>query len=208
MIPYADFTVDLPPVIHTVDAEQLRAEDILAVRNIKPVNHRKDFPYEGCCPWCGAGKDYLYQNNGGRQYLCKVCGNTFTDKVVPRGTAGFYCPHCNYKLQPVHDRKGYTVYVCQNHKCSYYKEKKAKKEAGDDLDLLTSSKQYRYRYHYREFKFNMQEIREYSQQCEGCVDLSRIHVSPAVLGLILTYYINYGMSSRKVSSIMRDVHGV
>ena len=208
MIPYADFTVDLPPVIHTVEAEQLRAEDILAVQNIRPVNHRKDFPYEGTCPWCSAGKEYLYQNNGKRQYACKVCKHTFTDKVVPRGTAGFYCPHCNSKLQPVHDRKGYTVYVCQNHKCSYYKEKKAKKEAGDDLDLLTSSKQYRYRYHYREFKFNMQEIREYSQQCEGCVDLSRIHVSPAVLGLILTYYINYGMSSRKVSSIMRDVHGV
>ena len=40
------------------------------------------------------------------------------------------------------------------------------------------------------------------------VDLSKIHSSPHVLGLILSYYVNYGMSSRLVASIMRDIHGV
>ncbi len=40
------------------------------------------------------------------------------------------------------------------------------------------------------------------------VDLSKIHSSPHTLGLILSYYVNYGMSSRLVASIMRDIHGV
>lgn len=40
------------------------------------------------------------------------------------------------------------------------------------------------------------------------VDLSKIHSSPHILGLILSYYVNYGMSSRLVASIMRDIHGV
>jgi putative transposase len=40
------------------------------------------------------------------------------------------------------------------------------------------------------------------------VDLSKIHSSPHTFGLILSYYVNYGMSSRLVASIMRDIHGV
>ena len=208
MIPYADFTVDLPPIIKSGIPEQIKAEDLIALNHILPVKHREDFAFEGNCPHCGAGNQYLYLNNGRRQYACKVCKKTFTDKVSPRDTSGFYCPYCNCKLTPHHDRKGYVVYVCQSSRCSYYKEKKAKKDAGDDLDLITSSKQYRYRYHYREFKFNMDEISSYCEQIPDSVNLARIHVDQRTLGLILTYYINYGLSSRKVCNIMRDVHGV
>jgi transposase-like protein/DNA-directed RNA polymerase subunit RPC12/RpoP len=208
MIPYADFTVDAPPIIRTGVPEQIRAEDLIALNHILPVKHRDDFAFEGNCPHCGAGNEYIYLNNGRRQYACKVCKKTFTDKVSPRGTSGFYCPYCNSKLSAHHDRKGYVVYICPSRRCSYYKEKKAKKEAGDDLDLITSSKQYRYHYHYREFKFNMDEISSYCKQVPGSVDLSRIHVDMHTLGLIMTYYINYGMSTRKVVNVMRDVHGV
>jgi transposase-like protein len=208
MTPYADFKVDLPPIIKTDEYEQIKAEDILALEDILPVKRRKDLSYKGLCPHCGAGNEYIYSNNAKNQYLCKVCRKTFTDKITPAGRSGFYCPHCKSRLSPHHDRKGYTVYVCPSAKCPYYKENKAKKEAGDDLDLLTSSKQYRYHYHYREFKFNMDEIQQYTCQCEGCVDLTKIHVDPYTLALILTYYINYGMSSRKVSNVMYDIHGV
>jgi transposase-like protein len=54
----------------------------------------------------------------------------------------------------------------------------------------------------------MDEIRSYCKQVPGSVDLSRIHVDMHTLGLIMTYYINYGMSSRKVTNVMRDVHGI
>ena len=208
MTPYADFKVDPAPILRVAQPDQLKAEDIIFMNNITPVNHRKDFPYEGTCPHCGADNRYIYLNNGKRQYACKVCKNTFTDKVAPRGTSGYYCPFCNSKLSPHHERSGYTVYVCASRKCSYYKENREKENKGEALELLTSSKQFRYHYHYREFKFNMDEIRSYSSQITGSVDLSRIHVDQHTLGLVLTYYINYGMSSRKVSSIMRDIHGI
>lgn len=208
MTPYADFVVDEKPIIQVAQPEQLRAEDLITANGIQPVRHRKDFHFEGNCPWCGADNRYLYLNDGKRQYACKVCKKTFTDKVVPRDTSGFYCPHCGHKLEPHHDRKGYVVYVCRNTRCSYYRDKKARKEAGDDLDLITSSKQYRFRYHYREFKFNMAEIRAYCDQSPDLVDLTRIHADQHTLGLVLTYYINYGMSSRKVSNVLRDVHGI
>lgn len=208
MIPYADFTVDEKPIIRTAEPEQIKAEDLIALNNIKPIKHHSVFPFKGCCPHCGADNNYIYRNNGKRQYACKVCKNTFTDHVVPRETSGFYCPHCNTKLSPQHDRKGYIVYVCQNRKCSYYRKNKAKKDAGDDLDLRTSSKQFRYRYHYREFKFNIDEIRAYCDQSPETVNLSRIHADQHTLGLVLTYYIDFGLSSRKVSNVMFDVHGI
>lgn len=209
MIPYANFIVDDPPILSIAEPEQINAEDIIALNNIKPVNRRtKDFPYKGTCPNCGADNKYIYANNGKNQYLCKVCKKPFTDKVVPRNTSGYYCPHCKHKLSIAHDRKGYIVYYCQNRKCSYYKENKAKKDTSHDDELLTSTKSYRYRYHYREFKFTMNDIRQFTSKVKGKVDLSKIHVSEQVLGLVLTYYINYGMSARKVSNVMRDVHGI
>lgn len=215
MVPYADFLVDKSPELRTAIPDQLSADDIIQMNNIKPVNHRSDFAYEGNCPFCSADNKYIYLNNNknkNRQYLCKVCKHTFTDKISPRDTSGYYCPYCHHKLSPHHDRKNYTVYVCQNSKCSYYKEKKAKKEETEDWSsIMTSSKQFRYRYHYREFKFNMQEIRDYFDNPSfesGPVDLSRIHVDEHTLGLILTYYINYGLSSRKVAAILRDIHGI
>lgn len=38
------------------------------------------------------------------------------------------------------------------------------------------------------------------------MDLSRIYTSPHSLGLILTYYVNYGLSARKTAALMYDVH--
>ena len=37
---------------------------------------------------------------------------------------GIFCPHCNHKLVKHYDRKGYVVYVCNNKKCSYYRNNK------------------------------------------------------------------------------------
>lgn len=194
MTPYADFkidekplaSIDDKPILSTAEPEQIKAEDLIALNNIKPVNRRtNDFPYKGDCPNCGADHRYIYSNNKKNQYLCKVCKKPFTDKVVPRNTSGYYCPHCKHKLSPHHDRKGYVVYICTNRKCSYYKENKAKKDTSHEDELLTSSKQFRYHYHYREFKFNMNEIREFTSEVKGKVNLSRIHVSERVLGLVL-----------------------
>ena len=39
-------------------------------------------------------------------------------------------------------------------------------------------------------------------------NLSRIHFDSKVLGLIPTYYVNYGLGARKTALIMKQVHGV
>ena len=39
-------------------------------------------------------------------------------------------------------------------------------------------------------------------------NLNKIHFDQKVLGLVLTYYVNYGLSSRKTALILRQVHGL
>ncbi len=39
-------------------------------------------------------------------------------------------------------------------------------------------------------------------------DISKLYVSPHTLGLILTYHVNFGLSTRMTAALMREVHGV
>lgn len=39
-------------------------------------------------------------------------------------------------------------------------------------------------------------------------NISKIQASPQTFGLILTYYINYGLSARRTSALMQDIHGL
>ena len=216
-IPYADFKIDEMPLFKKeLPAQQLDFNDIL--RNamsdgspLKPVKRRNPdaFTFKGVCPFCGAPKEYVYDNNKGRgQLQCKACKNTFTLKVSISEETGIYCPHCGRKLEAHHDRKGYIVYCCTNKNCSYYLENKKKFNEGHTEELKTSSDQYRFRYHYRDFKFNLDNLRNLDNAIDAPVNLSRIHFDFKVLGLILTYYVNYGLSSRKTALILKEVHGL
>lgn len=216
MIPYADFKVeDLPPIIKPkeIDPVQLSFSDIFQQmakegKSLSPVRNRSSLSYNGCCPHCGAPNDYLYLNNGVNQHKCKACNRTFTPKVTPRDSAGIYCPHCKHKLDMHHERNGYLVYVCPNKKCSHYKANRKLKREGNAEHLRVSSNEYRLRYTYREFKFSMETIANASLKLEMKVNLNKIHYDQQVLGLALTYYINYGLSSRKTALILREVHGL
>ena len=87
-----------------------------------------------------------------------ACKNTFTLKTTLSEEAAMFCPYCGNKLYPHHDQKGYVVYVCPNKKCSYYKENKRLFNEGKEEHLKTTSKQYRFRYHYRDFKFTLSSL--------------------------------------------------
>ena len=126
-IPYADFKIDEPPIFRDELVKQISFEDIIKESYTKPVKRRSDdsFTFDGVCPYCGAPKEYIYDNSRGRgQYKCKACKNTFTLKTTVKEDVGIYCPYCKHKLTLHHDRNGYLVYVCQNHDCSYYKHNK------------------------------------------------------------------------------------
>lgn len=212
-IPYANFKIDEPPVFKKEAPVQLSFEDILRNalkdgRPIKPVNRRNNnFDFKGVCPFCGAPHEYIYDNNGRGQFMCKVCCQTFSLKISLSGETGIFCPHCGKKLDMKHDRQGYLVFVCPSMKCPYYIKNKKLVDEGKGEHLLTSSNQYRLRYHYRDFKFNLDSLKKAEENITTPVNLSRIHFDHRILGLALTYYVNYGLSSRKTALIIREVHG-
>ena len=215
MIEYADFTIDKPPIFDKEEPVQLSFEDLLRGaledgRPITPIKRRsnKPFSFEGVCPYCNAPKEYIYDNNGKGQFLCKACKQPFTLKTTTSDEAGIYCPYCKKKLVLHHDRKGYIVYRCQSYKCPYYRNNKRFHEDGKDDHLKTSSDQYRFHYHYREFKFNLDSLKNMEQSIDTKVNLSKIHFDSKILGLVLTYYVNYGLSSRKTALILKEVHGL
>lgn len=117
------------------------------------------------CPYCGALKEYIYDNIKAKVNIqCKsLAWNTFTVKTTIKYDIGIYCPHCKRKLTLHHDCNGYFVYVCMNQDCPYYKHNKEILDSDDRDSLLTSSNQYRLRYHYREFKFDMDPLKKTSQ---------------------------------------------
>ena len=49
---------------------------------------------------------------------------------------------------------------------------------------------------------------KFSQSSDRKFDISKIHFDPKVLGLILTYYVNYGLGARKTALIMKQIHGI
>lgn len=213
-IPYADFFVDKKPVFKKDEPIQISFDDIL--RNslkdgspLSPVKRRNpsQFSFQGVCPFCGAPHDYIYDNNGKGQYKCKACHNTFTTKTSVSGETGIYCPHCGCKLDLKHDRNGYNVFICPSYKCPYYLKNKECVDSGNGEHLRTSSQSYRLHYHYRDFKFNLDDLKKTEQNTDTPVNLSKIHYDHKVLGLVLTYYVNYGLSARKTALILQEVHG-
>lgn len=225
---YADFKVDKKPPVFKKPmdlsdrVEQLSFDDLNQKmidqkgKPISPVRRSKPLSYKGNCPYCGAGNEFLYNNNGkGTQFLCKACSNTFKADYTPKEDIGIYCPYCGYKLSQHHDRKGYIVYKCPNYDCSYYKENNAKIGTPAEADIATSSKGYREHYTYREFKFSLADIRKLEESSAADLNtakykakLSRIKVDQRTLGMIMCFYVNYGLSSRKTALIMRELFGI
>ena len=177
-------------------------------KQLKPVHRKSQLPYKGDCVFCGAPNDYLYNNNNGNQCLCKVCSNTFSFKTRFYDELSFYCPHCKNKLMAHHDRNNYIVYVCQNDKCNYYLDF-LKKQANGDKSLKTVSNCDKLKYTYRAFKFDFNQVNSSDELIFNTkISLDKAHHSPQTIGTILTLYINYGLSSRKVSMLMKDLFGI
>jgi transposase-like protein len=77
----------------------------------------------------------------------------------------------------------------------------------DKLRYKSRPCDFKLHYIYREFDISFEPLVRKSMQPTG-VDLSKLYVSPHTLGLVLTYHVNFGLSSRMTAAIMREVHGV
>ncbi len=178
-------------------------------RELSPVKRRtgKAIPVDAVCPYCGAPHEYVYDNNGGRgEYWCKVCNSKFAIRK-PSKDDELYCPFCHSKLSLIKKRKTFDVYRC-NYKCCPYRKKKLSAMTTEQKSLFKSSPHlFKLRFIYRKFHFNFTPLSK-ANEYVPVVDLPNITASPHILGLILTYHINYGLPLRKTAAIMYDIHGV
>jgi transposase-like protein len=178
-------------------------------KELKPVRRRGGIiPLENAiCPHCGAPPEYAYDNNGGRgEYWCKVCDSKFSIRKPSKDDEP-YCPFCYHKLVLYKKRKSFDVYRCYNHGCSYRQKKLSTMSAEQKALFKKSPYAFKLRFIYRKFHFNFTPLSKQNEYLP-LVDLPRITASPHVLGLILTYHINYAIPLRKTAALMYDVHGV
>jgi len=198
-----------PPIVQKWQyAELLEQYRVEHGKELKPVRRRGGtVPADAACPHCGAPPDYVKDNNGGRgQYFCKVCASTFTIRKPTKDDEP-YCPFCYQKLLLYKSRKTFDVYRCYNVDCSYRQKKLSAMSAEQKALYKKSPFEFKLRYSYRKFHFIFTPLSKQNEYVP-LVDLPRITASPHVLGLILTYHINYAIPLRKTAALMYDVHGV
>ena len=210
---YLQFKIDTPAIIEPfVTIEHKDHKQIIKDKNIKPIKRRngKEITIDVKCPCCDAPKDFLYDNNGKQtQFECKVCSFVFSTNPNKDKDIILKCPHCQYQLSLVHHRDDFDVYRCQNNNCPYYVKNKASLK-GDDLKLyLEHPEKIKLRYIYRKFDIDFPTLqKDYRDFVKPPIDLSKAYSSRYIIGLCLTYHVNYGLSYRQTSSILRDVHEV
>ena len=214
--PYRKLQVDEMPIIEKLeklDYQQLLNEYHLQHGKVlKPVARRKNsvvkVPTTLTCPKCKAPSDYLYANNGDKgQYQCKVCTCLFSRKNRFSKEAILKCPHCLKTLERIKERNDFDIYKCKHNGCSFYQRNLRHMTKEEKLRFKEDPQAFKVRYLFRAFRFDFQPMAATSP-IQPKVDLSRIHASPHVLGLILTYYVNYGIGARKTAAMMYDIHGV
>lgn len=212
---YRKLQVDKQPIFEVpekLDYKLLLKEHLQSNnKELKPIMHHKNktvVPKDIVCPKCGAPHQYLYDNNGGRgQYLCKICRTVFNPKNYYQKSVVFKCPYCGNTLEKIKTRKDFYVYKCKNNKCSFYKNNIASMSKKEKLDFKNNPQKYKVRYIFREFNFDFKPLSKKSP-VKTKINLPKIMVSSHTLGLIMSYYVNYQMSSRQTASIMRDIHGI
>ena len=65
------------------------------------------------------------------------------------------------------------------------------------------------RYTYRKFNIDIPTLtKDYREFIQSPIDISRAYSSQYIIGLCLTYHVNYGLSYRQTASILQDIHEV
>jgi hypothetical protein len=207
---YLKLTVDPLPVFGKPEIQKIHdCGTLIAENNIKPIRRQsgKQPSTDTCCPHCGASYLYIYNNNGNKgQFKRKVCKSTFFP-FKPTKDTDPYCPFCGCKLDLAKKRKSFDVYRCPNMSCDYRLRKllsmsKIQKTLYDKTPHL-----FKLRYIYRKFHIDFKPLSKDSPVTTP-FGLDKIKASPHVLGLVLTYHVNYALSLRKTAAIMFDVHNV
>ena len=220
---YRDFYVDpqapltqppaAPPPQPTQDWQQLCARyHQRHGRPLAPVRRQgtRTLP-AGCrCAHCGAPRDFLYLNDGRQasQLLCKVCGRL--SQLPPphrHRKTPYWCPYCHSALYRWKQRPDSTLYKCPCDHCPHYLQKQQALKWNEKLLQKLRLSQFKLRYQYREYHFQPAQLAP-SALHPPTVDLTRIHRSSDLLGLVLAFHISFALSARKTAQVLRQVFGV
>ncbi len=197
----------------TLDWQQLRAQYLETHgRPLTPVRRRRSpsLPSTHACRHCGAPPEYLYLNDGRQasQLRCKVCGRL--SQLAPRSRPAktpYWCPYCHSALYRWKQRPDCTIYKCPSPRCSHYLQKQQALHWNEKLLQKLRLSQFKLRYQYRHYHFQPVQLRPSAPQ-PFPVDLTRIHRSSDILGLVLAFHISFALSARKTAQVLRQVFGV
>jgi transposase-like protein len=210
---YKRMTVDKPPIIRTFEKrdcrELVREHERFCGKSLKPAARRGGTaPGPNIsCPCCGAPREYVCDNNGGRgQLLCKVCNNSF---FMSKPAPSFFlqCPYCGSTLTRVRDRKGFVVHKCASKHCKFYKNSLAALSPEERAEYEEHPCRFKLHCIYREFVMDFFRM-DLSSIPGKAVNFTFRKFSPRMLGFRLTYVVNCSPSFRQTQRAMLDVHGV
>lgn len=221
---YRDFYVDplapltepaaLPPTQPLLDWKQLCADYAQKHgRALSPVQHRQGekVPKGTVCLGCGAPAAYLYLNDGKKasQVRCKICSGLSQIARTRRKNERtvFWCPYCHWALYRWKDHRDCAIYKCDNDHCPHYLKRKSALNWKEKFLQQLKSSQFKLHYQHRVYHFQPQQLAPASPD-HPRVDLTRIHRSSEVLGLVLAFHVSFALSARKTAQVLRRIFGV
>ena len=210
---YRQFKVDEQPIIEPfVTIEHKDYKQLIKDNNIKPIKRRngKNITINVKCPCCNAPKEYLWDNTGKQtQFKCKVCSHVFSTNPYKDKDVILKCPHCTYVLNHRITRDDFDVFVCKNSKCSYYLNNLNSLSKEDKKKFKKNPTLFKLHYVYRKFNIVIPTLmKDFREFIKTPIDISKAYSSQYIIGLCLTYHVNYGMSYRQTAALLRDVHEV
>lgn len=222
---YREFRVDsIPPLLDSeIDSkkknldwhELLKKHEHDTGKKVSPVKriNGKEPPFGCRCSVCNAPRKFLYLNNGklSSQVLCKICRNTSpTHQTKRKSKALYFCPYCSYALFKWKEHKQHTTYKCPNHNCSHFLNNKMR--LNDEEKKMRAKQRYnpnfKLHYQYREHHLSPNDLNAIRPVNHTRVDLHNIRNSYHILGLVLTFTINLGLSSRLTRDALKGIFDI
>ena len=224
---YRDFSQDGTPPLREMPRrepelglndwkERLAAYNAGHGRPLRPVSIRTEerrVPEHCRCEVCGAPHGYLYLNDGRKatQYRCKVCGHLGAiDHHRKAAKSGLYCPHCGSSLYLWKTNVHEDIYKCRNDRCGYYLDRLASltPEEAKDRDGNRYAPNYKLRYQHREYHIDRTLLKCRRVGDDGKASLAGVRNSMHTLGLVLSMFINLGLSSRQTRDALKGLFGL
>jgi len=196
--------------------EIAREHKLATGKKLKPVfrHSGKKAPPDYCrCEYCDAPSDYLSFNNGktATQVRCKICKRLSSiHRHRIESKAKFWCPHCGYALFKHKEKRLETVFRCPNYQCSRYLKNKAQLTPDEKAmrEAVKYNPNFKLHYQFRELKIELDELKVARPELASRVDLKNIHNNSYVVGLVLSYSINLGLSSRQTRDALKYIHRI